>query len=57
MHFHTFQAKRRLELDITDHQYSDPTKTAKGKRGPLQPKSPKSKQWRGTKSMVKSFYE
>lgn len=34
-------AKRRLELDITDHQYSDPTKTAKGKRGPLQPKSPK----------------
>ncbi|XP_031441481.1 transcription factor E2F3 isoform X2 [Clupea harengus] len=34
-------AKRRLELDITDHQYSDPTKTAKGKRGALQPKSPK----------------
>uniref|UniRef100_A0AAY4E0U3 E2F/DP family winged-helix DNA-binding domain-containing protein n=3 Tax=Denticeps clupeoides TaxID=299321 RepID=A0AAY4E0U3_9TELE len=34
-------AKRRLELDVTDHEYSDPTKTARGRRGPLQPKSPK----------------
>lgn len=34
-------AKRRLELDLTDHQYSEPTKPTRGRRGPLQLKSPK----------------
>ncbi|XP_060760676.1 transcription factor E2F3 isoform X2 [Neoarius graeffei] len=34
-------AKRRLELDVADHQYSEPARTPRGRRAPLQMKSPK----------------
>ncbi|XP_051949259.1 transcription factor E2F3-like isoform X1 [Xyrauchen texanus] len=37
-------AKRRLELDITDHQYSEPAKTIRSRKGALKlmiPKAPK----------------
>ncbi|XP_030644719.1 transcription factor E2F3 [Chanos chanos] len=34
-------AKRRLELDITDHQYSEPAKTGRGQKAALSLKSPK----------------
>lgn len=35
------QAKRRLELDITDHQYSEPAKTLRSRKGALKLKVPK----------------
>ncbi|XP_026875797.2 transcription factor E2F3 isoform X2 [Electrophorus electricus] len=34
-------AKRRLDLDITDHQYSEPAQTSRGRRTALGVKSPK----------------
>lgn len=34
-------AKRRLELDITDHQYSEPAKTLRSRKGALKLKVPK----------------
>ncbi|XP_046700382.1 transcription factor E2F3 [Silurus meridionalis] len=34
-------AKRRLELDIADHQYSEPARTPRGRRAALRMKSPK----------------
>lgn len=34
-------AKRRLELDIADHQYSEPVRTPRGRRAALRMKSPK----------------
>ncbi|TRY91531.1 hypothetical protein DNTS_004969 [Danionella cerebrum] len=34
-------AKRRLELDATDHQYSEPAKTLRSRKGPLKLKVPK----------------
>ncbi|KAK7138897.1 hypothetical protein R3I93_016114 [Phoxinus phoxinus] len=34
-------AKRRLELDITDHQYSEPAKTFRSRKGALKLKVPK----------------
>ncbi|KAB5517793.1 hypothetical protein PHYPO_G00171260 [Pangasianodon hypophthalmus] len=34
-------AKRRLELDVADHQYSEPARTPRGRRAALRMKSPK----------------
>lgn len=39
--FLSLQAKRRLELDIVDHQYSEPARTPRGRRAAFQMKSPK----------------
>ncbi|XP_051520115.1 transcription factor E2F3-like [Myxocyprinus asiaticus] len=45
-------AKRRLELDITDHQYSEPAKTLRSHKGALKLKVPK-----GPKTPEKTRYD
>lgn len=37
----SLQAKRRLELDELDHQYSEPARPSRGRRAALKVKSPK----------------